>query len=108
MCFTKYGRPMVDIGLTDLIGHNRIHGDLWARAEDSGCEGCYCEVARWDKENRRWSRYAFEKYFGDEHHTGWQLANAAAGAINGGREDDLVLIHSMPNYGEKEPCLSCS
>ena len=40
--------------------------DLLARAEESGCEACYVEVARWSSLRDRWERFAFEKCFGGE------------------------------------------
>jgi len=39
---------------------------LWARAENSGSEGCYVEVAKWNFVSNRWERFAFEKFFGGE------------------------------------------
>lgn len=44
-------------------------GDLWARGEDSGCEGSYCEVARWNYETERWEKFAFAKFHGFDHPT---------------------------------------
>lgn len=43
----------------------RIPG-LFARAEDSGAEGCYVEIAKWNRHSRRYERFAFEKFFGGE------------------------------------------
>lgn len=40
--------------------------DLYARAELSGCEGCYVEVSRWNRHTARWERFCFEKFFGSE------------------------------------------
>lgn len=66
--FVRYGdwlsaRP---ISLEDLRKANAATGDYWANAENSGSEGCYCEVACWNKVMRRYERFAFCKFFGGE------------------------------------------
>jgi hypothetical protein len=56
------------ISLPELLAVAKESGDgITARAEYSGCEGCYIEVARWSDKRRRWERYCFEKVFGGEH-----------------------------------------
>ena len=103
--FSRYGDTRQHLTITELMAINRTsRGELYARAEDSGCEGSYCEVARWDEATQRWGRYAFKKFFPDEHHSCWQKAQWAAGAINCG--DEAVLIHSMPDYEGKKAKVS--
>ena len=77
---------------------------LFARAEDSGCEGAYVEIARWCDERNQWFRFAFEKYLGGEdgcESTDWQLAEWAAAKINAyARCRDVAWVHSLPNWTE--------
>ncbi len=40
--------------------------NIMARAENSGCEGIYVEVAKWNFHSNRWERFAFHKFFGGE------------------------------------------
>jgi hypothetical protein len=74
---------------------------LVARAEYSGCEGCYCEVARVETEVYR---YAFCKYFGgeiDENVTGdYDTAHLLAERINA-FFPGADLVHSLSNYPQK-------
>jgi hypothetical protein len=91
-------------------------GDIVARAEDSGCEGCYVEVARWkqgkDCHTGTWHRYCFHKLFGGEdlhpdtqdhatkeEMTSYATAGRIAARINrqAGTER-LALIHGFPNW----------
>ncbi len=63
--FSRYicsKRMMFDISLETLL---KVP-DLLARAECSGSEACYIEVARWSYLRERWERFAFEKCFGGE------------------------------------------
>jgi hypothetical protein len=39
---------------------------LFARAEESGAEACYVEVAKWNPHSRRYERFCFIKLFGGE------------------------------------------
>jgi hypothetical protein len=38
-------------------------GCYWARAENSGSEACYVEVASWCEQHQRWERFAHCKLF---------------------------------------------
>ena len=41
-------------------------GEFFVRAENSGSEGCYVEVARWNWDACRWQKFAFLKCLGGE------------------------------------------
>lgn len=89
-----------------LCAHNREHGDLLARAENSGCEGFYVEVARWSFKRERWERYCHFKFLGgeDRERPDWppkRLAEHYAREINDAyneNQGDLALIHKLPNW----------
>jgi len=93
-----------------LCAHNREHGDLLARAENSGCEGHYVEVARWSYKRERWERYCHCKFLGgdDRERADWppkKLAEHYAREINDAYNDnqaDLALIHKLPNWAEDD------
>ena len=85
--------------------------ELWARRENSGCESCYVEVARWSTERERWERFAFAKMlnvvfyddsgevleFEDE-----EKADRLVNMIN--TETDFAFIHNLPDWeGERKP-----
>lgn len=107
--YTAGDGPMGSITLDELKAENAKTGLLLARAENSGCEGCYVEVAKWNTETDRWERYAFEKYFGGEHPsevdddrvscftTAEKFAAEINNANRGGEYNSL--IHAMPTYG---------
>ena len=97
-----------------LCERNKQEGDLLARAENSGCEGFYVEVARWSFKRDRWERYCHFKFLGgeDNEREDWkpkQLAEHYAREINDAYNDnqaDLALIHKLPNWlenGEAPP-----
>lgn len=67
MNFARYGNNC-DNGLTfdELLALQRSEQMLTARAEESGNEACYCEVAQWNELRNRWERFAFAKCFGGE------------------------------------------
>lgn len=46
----------------NLCARNRDTGDFLARAENSGCEGFYTEVAQWNHGRQRWERFCFAKF----------------------------------------------
>jgi hypothetical protein len=72
---------------------------LWARAENSGSEGCYCEIARWNEKSEAWERYCFEKFFGNDKETCWEEASRYADEINAVAGTDAIsVIHRLPNY----------
>jgi len=94
-----------------LCEHNRREGDLLARAENSGSEGYYVEVARWSFERERWERYCHFKFLGgeDRHREDWppqRLAEHYAREINNAadpKQAGLALIHRLPNWGKETP-----
>lgn len=69
MHYSFYGERITGAGIDhhDLASRGKPHGDLFARAENSGSEACHVEVARWNESTSRWERYAFMKVFGGEH-----------------------------------------
>ena len=76
--------------------------DLIARAEHSGSEACYVEVARWSALRQRWERFAFEKFFGGEL---WRNLNAGdtcerlADIINRrAGTHRCSFIHNLPSF----------
>lgn len=115
MSYSLYGTAGMRAATIDqLKAENKESGLLFARAENSGCEGCYVEVAKWNEERRRWERYAFEKYFGGEHpddtdaagvygyaaDTAQRFADDINAAANPHGEN-VSFIHSLPDYGER-------
>lgn len=96
-------------------------GYLVARAEESGCEGCYVEVARCTDKPHSWRRFAFCKVFGGEDLsvqqqdaaspndlTACRTAERIARRINGVASTTYIpLIHKLPTWGSEEaPCSS--
>lgn len=59
---SRRGKPMRHVTWKQLV---RIPF-LLARAEESGCEGCYVEIAKWNPHAGRYERFAFQKFFGGE------------------------------------------
>lgn len=107
MNLSMYGKGLRSVSLESLIELQRETQQLWAHAEESGCEGCYCEVSRWNDSTRRWERFAFEKYFGGEHPDKpdancIETAQYVATLINahGYIVEFSPIVHSMPSYGE--------
>ncbi len=65
--YSLYGKPCERISREQLLAEQHRDGMLFARAEESGSEGCYVEVARWYEARWRWERYAFLKFLnGDD------------------------------------------
>lgn len=99
--FATYGTPFGHgFTLRDLLEMPR--GEILARPEHSGCEGCYVEVARWNGTAGRWERFAFEKLFGSEIHPDWSAERTAGhlAAIINRRHGNAhaSLIHTLPNF----------
>ena len=110
MSYSIYGGGR-NITLDELKAENDRGGMLLARAENSGSEGCYVEVAKWNESTERWERYAFEKYFGGEHPGDDDLATCMSTAEKYAAEinaagyscgENQSFIHALPNYGEGE------
>lgn len=102
--FALYGEVWNGVSFEELLEQAKQDGMLLARAEESGCEGCYVEVARWNDGARQWQRYAFLKCFGGEDGIddggACETAERIAASINdaAGRPRYPSLIHNMPNY----------
>ena len=104
MKFSLYGNnDGASISLDGLLEMQRNEGMLWAHAEDSGSESCYCEVARWNEAARRFERYAFAKCADDRfpelpEATDVKTAEHAAQLINNVTPQvRLPIVHRMPN-----------
>jgi hypothetical protein len=102
------------VSLVDLLKLQvESGGDLLARAEDSGCESTYWEVARWNEARRRWERFAFEKCLdvfrsdvpglsadaGDQ-----ETAEAVAKIINDAawHKGRMTWVHTLPTYEQAD------
>lgn len=101
--FKIYGKSFESVTLGDLLAHQAENGDLWANAENSGCEGHYCEVARWNTNNHRFERFAFCKFFGGEMPRNRKAdaratAEKATALINATIRDRLSVVHVMPDF----------
>ena len=96
--------------LAELVEFQAREGTLFANAENSGSEGCYCEVARWNMESQRFERFAFLKCFGGEYRgeknsnrgdsvlKATETAARFAAAINSATDRNLCIVHLMPAY----------
>lgn len=101
--FTIYGDELfTGITLEELIAAQEKDGLFWARAENSGSESTYCEVARWNHTTVRWERFCFAKCL--DHRlpdapdaSDKDTAIALANMINLCNET-VSIVHSMPNY----------
>jgi hypothetical protein len=109
MTFTIYGQPHQSISFDDLLAIQKEHGMLWAHAEDSGSESCYCEVARWNEKARRWERFCHLKCMdyrlpelldASDEQTAIKLAERINALLHCG--DRASIVHSMPNYVEQK------
>ncbi len=103
--FNFYGGSSRAWSLKDMLAES-AKGMLLARAEQSGCEGCYIEVAKWNETAKKWQRYAFEKVFGGEDgkepETATATAERIAKEINAaGNVEHGSFIHGLENYEEK-------
>lgn len=101
--FTTYGGSVWKcIGFKDLLYIQCEVGGLVARAENSGCEGCYVEVARWNWNYQQWQRFAFTKVFGrDGNESAFDYASKLAAAINtAGDAEYAPLVHRLPNWSD--------
>lgn len=111
--FCAYGSEVLGEGhtLAQLIEFQKSEGSLFARAENSGSEGCYCEVARWNLKTHRFERFAFLKCFGgewtDEITSAGETAAKFADAINNAGHHGLSVVHVMPQYsGDRSLAIS--
>jgi hypothetical protein len=104
MNFSIYGGAFGTLSFEELLADGRKSQLLLARAEESGSEGCYCEVAKWSFDRNRWERYCFAKFLGgegvesEEGLTPRELADRYAAAINATGGWAMALIHNLPTY----------
>lgn len=114
MHFSRYGvADLAPIDYDDLLHHQQALGDLVARAENSGSEGCVTEVARWNPRTKRYERYCFRKWFaGDPQANGrhdpsvpsYVVAASYADIINDEGDAALSpLIHRFPDWVAEPP-----
>lgn len=111
MYFSLYGETWkTGPTLAELEQLAKTEG-VFARAEESGSEGCYVEVCRWQpgktpEHKGHFARYAFEKCFGGEcgteGATAAQSAQTIAGRLNAltDHKEFWPIIHRMPDYKE--------
>lgn len=81
---------------------------ILARAEDSGSEACYVELAAWDWEAGQWCRYGFEKFFGGELWRGldcYETCERLAAIINKRKHTDPLqrFIPTLPSFPHRRP-----
>lgn len=106
--YNLYGN-VLGRGLTheELLKLAQQERDVFARAELSGSEGCYVEVARWAQDRQRWERFCFEKVFGGEHPqesrddppSAEVTAERLAREINdAGNNAHISFIHGLPDW----------
>lgn len=99
MRFAKYGGDgWGGISFSDLLLEAHRENMLHARAEDSGCEAYYVEVARWSEARNRWEKYCFEKLFDSDSMRDWERCQAVADAINEASKcRDVAWVHHLPS-----------
>jgi hypothetical protein len=107
--FSMYGWDGPGFGpklsLADLLAIQAEDGTLWAHAEDSGSESCYCEVARWNHVEVQWERFAHCKMM-DYRLSDLPEASDEATATEAARrinkplwfDDRAPVVHSLPNW----------
>ncbi len=103
--YCKYGSVGGEhITHDELLTEARADAMLFARAEQSGSEGTYVEVARWSEERRRYERYCFEKFLDplDDDLSAEASAIRIAAEINEASAGPLVrFIASLPDETER-------
>lgn len=104
--FHQCGASNKSLSTHELREFNTKTGELLARAENSGCESCYVEVARWSQDRSRWEWFCFEKmmdvcFMDDQGEcidiSDWDKAVAIADYINNGHEDSK-FIPNLPKW----------
>jgi hypothetical protein len=105
--FAQYGASgtIPGISLDELLKLAAADGcGIVARAEESGCEACYIEVARYHESTRTWRRFAFCKVFGGEDgqepETARATADRIADRINAAAGGYVNFIHQLPDYAD--------
>jgi hypothetical protein len=110
MRFAIYGAAgSRSISLDEIVAEQQADQMLFAHAEDSGCESCYVEVAKWSNSRKRWERYAFCKCL-DYRLPEMPDASDEDTAIEAARrinepcytEGRASVVHTLPNC-EPEP-----
>lgn len=94
--FGRYGRSMGSIKVSEL----RDMQDVRAETADSGCEGMYCEVAKWNERKKRWERFAYQKFFGNDEMSEHEEADMYTQYINKGWCHQ-GFVHDMVDYSEE-------
>jgi len=100
MRFSRYGSALDYYTLEELTMLQKQDGLLFAHAELSGSEGCYCEVAIWNDRNRRFEKLCFYKFFSNEHPV---LPSASAEAA---AKYYAEMINSLSAQGELSPIVN--
>lgn len=104
--FALYGVSFGTLTFSAFVERAKKREDAFiARAENSGSEGCYVEIARWDEESIGWVRYAFCKILISpsaqwnsncaKQQTTW--AEMYADMLNKQFDQAYGMIHSLPN-----------
>jgi hypothetical protein len=106
--FHRYGSKWGPALTLSDLHPRRIKDALFARAEHSGSEGCYVEVARWSGKHNTWCRFAHFKCFGGEVRTdklgAEEAASRIADSINKWHQSHpLPIIYHLPNFSEPKP-----
>jgi hypothetical protein len=101
--FSPYGAGCRPVPIRALFSKG-LRGRLFARAENSGCEGCYIEVAIWNEKTLAWERFCFEKVFGGEIREdiprAYDTARWMADKINNWhRNESVSFIHNLEDWG---------
>lgn len=105
--FCLYGAQHGSIDFAALLELQRETHELFARAENSGSEGTYAEVARWNHSARQWQRYAFLNCFGTDTENSMEEATRYVDQINA-LQHNCGFIHTLPQYIESTELLDFS
>ena len=101
--FTPYGEnSFASITVSELM---KIKGECIARTENSGSEGYYCEIARWNPKIRKYQRFAHHKFLGGEipDNDGLTCATKVTDVLNlsWDVDDEIAIIHHMDDWGSQ-------
>ncbi len=99
LSFSQYGEECNHIKVSELI---KIKDECIARVENSGSEGIYCEIARWNPKTQKYQRFAFAKFLGGEI-LDWDYKTCAKNVteyLNDAWEicEDEPIIHHMEDW----------
>lgn len=100
--FMYYGHALDRISLNEL---KEVEGCV-ARTENSGSEGYYCEVVRWNDKAGKYQRFAFCKFLGGELHEiidDLDSANIVTDTLNKcWSAHHEGIFHSLSNWKEEK------